>query len=261
RMAELGVDHLYLDARALGERVLTSRFPTVLAGCRAAGIDPVTQPIPVRPAAHYSCGGVAADLDGETSLPGLFAVGEVACTGVHGANRLASNSLLEGLVAGSNLATRLREDLPARRTRAAADVPSAGVDPQVRAVLARELVADAGVLRDPAGLEVLAGLLASTGPTTGHALPGRAAWEATNLHALSTVLVDAAIRREESRGCHRRSDVRAERRDWQVHVDTVVDAPQAPVVGLRPRLTGLGAGTTGAGPAGTARVAGKAAVR
>lgn len=256
RMAELGVDHLYLDARGLGEDVLTARFPTVLAGCRAAGVDPVTAPIPVRPAAHYSCGGVAADLDGVTSLPGLYAVGEVACTGVHGANRLASNSLLEGLVAGSNLAGLLRADLPPRQAADTAARSAAGVDPAVRAVLAREMVADAGVLRDPDGLEVLAGLLASTGPSTRHAQPGRAAWEVTNLHALSTVLVDAAVRREESRGCHRRSDVRADRDDWLVHVDTQVDGDGVPVVGLRQRRTPLGAElpTAAAVPAAGARV-------
>ncbi|MCG2803486.1 MAG: L-aspartate oxidase [Cellulomonas sp.] len=242
RMAELGVDHLYLDARALGEQVLTARFPTVLAGCRAAGVDPVTMPIPVRPAAHYSCGGVAADLDGVTSLPGLFAVGEVACTGVHGANRLASNSLLEGLVAGSNLAVLLREDLPARRPRTGAYAPAAGVDPGVRPVLAREMVADAGVLRDPDGLEVLAGLLASTGPATGHALPGRAAWEATNLHALSTVLVDAAVRRTESRGCHRRTDADGPDDAWRAHIDTTVATTSVPVAGLDQRMVAVGAG-------------------
>src|SRR6478609_5608074 len=107
RMVETGDPCVYLDARGING--FASRFPTVTAACRAAGIDPTRQPIPVVPGAHYSCGGVVTDVYGRTELPGLFAAGEVARTGMHGANRLASNSLLEGLVVG------------ARAGRAAAD--------------------------------------------------------------------------------------------------------------------------------------------
>ena len=100
-MAATGELCMYLDISPLKGRLdIEARFPTVLATCRAAGLEPLRQPIPVVPAAHYFCGGVAVDLDGRASLPGLFAVGEVSCTGVHGANRLASTSLLEGLVWG-----------------------------------------------------------------------------------------------------------------------------------------------------------------
>jgi len=100
-MAATGEPCMYLDLEPLKARLdLEARFPTVLAACRKAGLEPLSQPIPVVPAAHYFCGGVAVDLDGRASLPGLFAVGEVSCTGVHGANRLASSSLLEGLVWG-----------------------------------------------------------------------------------------------------------------------------------------------------------------
>ncbi len=115
RMAELGVDHLYLDARHLGEEKLLRRFPTIVAGCRSAGVDPVTEPIPVAPAAHYACGGVRSDMAGRTSLLGLYVVGEVACTGVHGANRLASNSLLEAMVVARRLARLLSTEPPALR--------------------------------------------------------------------------------------------------------------------------------------------------
>src|SRR4051812_8849690 len=97
-LAETGAECVYLDATALLD--LPNRFPTVFAACRAAGIDPTAEPIPVTPAAHYSCGGVVTDLDGRTAVAGLYAAGEVARTGLHGANRLASNSLLEGLVMG-----------------------------------------------------------------------------------------------------------------------------------------------------------------
>src|SRR6185437_10205332 len=91
-------------ARHFGARMWERRFPTILAACRAHGIDPVTEPIPVAPAAHYASGGVRTDLRGRTTVPGLYACGEVACTGVHGANRLASNSLLEGLVFAERIA-------------------------------------------------------------------------------------------------------------------------------------------------------------
>jgi L-aspartate oxidase len=97
-MQEQGVDHLWLDLRPVGEARLERQFPTILGRCRALGLDPLRQPLPVAPAAHYWMGGVATDLDAATTVTGLYAVGEVACTGVHGANRLASNSLMECLV-------------------------------------------------------------------------------------------------------------------------------------------------------------------
>ena len=104
-------DHVFLDATSIGPGMV-ERFPTIVARCREAGIDPVTEPIPVAPAAHFACGGVRARLDGTTSVPGLFAVGEVAATGVHGANRLASNGVTEGLVAGRVVAELLADALP-----------------------------------------------------------------------------------------------------------------------------------------------------
>ena len=110
----------FLDARAAVGDAFPERFPTVFDACRAHGLDPRRQPIPVAPAAHYHMGGVATDLDGRTSVPGLWAAGEVACTGVHGANRLASNSLLEALVFGARVARSLAEALPHLRRSARA---------------------------------------------------------------------------------------------------------------------------------------------
>ena len=98
RMLEQDVDHLWLDATGLEH--FDERFPTIAAAVRQVGLDPATDWLPIAPAAHYQCGGIVTDLDGATSLPGLWAAGEVACTGIHGANRLASNSLLEGMVFG-----------------------------------------------------------------------------------------------------------------------------------------------------------------
>ncbi len=116
RMEETGADHVWLDARHFGEDKWRTRFPTILASCLDHGIDPVHDLIPVAPASHYVSGGVRADLYGRTSVPGLYACGEVAWTGVHGANRLASNSLLEGLV----FARRIADDLEARLSRGSA---------------------------------------------------------------------------------------------------------------------------------------------
>jgi L-aspartate oxidase len=103
-MKRTGADCVYLDMTALNPGFLADRFPTILETCRGFGIDIRTEPIPVVPACHYFCGGVKVDLEGRTTLRGLYAVGEVACTGLHGANRLASNSLLEGLVFASRAA-------------------------------------------------------------------------------------------------------------------------------------------------------------
>jgi len=111
-MAESGESCVYLDLKPVAAKLdLEAHFPNILAACRAEGIEPLKQPIPVVPAAHYFCGGVLVDLDGRTSLEGLFAAGEVACTGLHGANRLASTSLLEGLLWGVRAAEAAAADI------------------------------------------------------------------------------------------------------------------------------------------------------
>ncbi|MFC9649471.1 L-aspartate oxidase [Streptomyces sp. NPDC056937] len=184
RMLEQGAEHMYLDARHFGATMWETRFPTILAACRAHGIDPVTEPVPVAPAAHYASGGVRTDLRGRTTVPGLYACGEVACTGVHGANRLASNSLLEGLVFAERIAADIAANSPAgsgERTavpRAAAasgpaalrpasagpaepagTVPLPLIAPEARAVIQRIMSEGAGVLRSAASLSTAAAAL------------------------------------------------------------------------------------------------------
>jgi L-aspartate oxidase len=199
-----GLDHVWLDARRLGADLLERRFPSIVARCRQAGVDPVTEPVPVVPAAHYASGGVRTDLRGRTSVPGLYACGEVACTGVHGANRLASNSLLEGLVFAGRIGADLAADLPPQADPVPADVRTGLVDPAGREELARQMSAGAGVIRTDASLHAAAKALASV--ATDGVGPRPEAWDATNLHTVSTALVEAAIRREETRGCHWRED-------------------------------------------------------
>ncbi|MGZ4596216.1 MAG: L-aspartate oxidase, partial [Actinomycetes bacterium] len=230
RMAEAPgglTTHLFLDATGLGRRVLEHRFPTVLAACRAAGVDPVTEPIPVAPGAHYACGGVRADLAGRTSVPGLYAVGEVASTGVHGANRLASNSVTEALLAGRRAGELLAARLPCGNE----PVPGTGgptVAAASRAVTAAATSRDAGVLRSPAGLDRLLAHLEAV-PQAPPEEPTLQHVAATALHTVSTLVTVAAQARRESRGCHRRTDVPAPSPRWQRHVTLRLDGDRLQV--------------------------------
>jgi L-aspartate oxidase len=194
-------DHLWLDATGLGRERLEREFPTVTGACRARGIDPVTEPIPVAPGAHYACGGIAADMDGRTSVAGLFAVGEAASTGVHGANRLASNSLVEALIAGRRVGDLVGRDLPPPPVRLRAPVAGRGVSPAARPGLAAAMSRHAGVLRDREGLELLLQMLGQAPPAGGDA--DLAVAEATSLHTVCVLVTVAALARAESRGCHR----------------------------------------------------------
>jgi L-aspartate oxidase len=194
-------DHLWLDATGLGHAVLERDFPTVTAACRARGVDPAADPIPVAPGAHYACGGIRADMAGRTSVAGLYAVGEVASTGVHGANRLASNSLIEALSAGRRAGDLLGQDLPEPSGRLRRPSAGPGVNPAARPALARAMSRHAGVLRDHEELERLQQALGQA-PAAGSRLD-LATVEATNLHAVSVLVAVAALARTESRGCHR----------------------------------------------------------
>lgn len=201
-MAREGTDHVYVDGRALGEETWRVRFPTILHSCRQAGIDPTTDLIPVAPAAHYFCGGVETDLDGATNLDGLYACGEVASSGVHGANRLASNSLLEGLVFAVRIAEAIGRDLPPQREplEVVSEGPDAWlVDPAVVPALQRTMSRDCGGLRGGAGLDRAADQLERLAGRRSEQ-PGLAAWEATNLLCVATAVLGSARVREESRG-------------------------------------------------------------
>jgi L-aspartate oxidase len=207
RLIERDLDHLWLDATAIDE--FPARFPTIWSACRTVHLDPTHDWLPVAPAAHYLSGGVCTDLDGATTLPGLWACGEAACTGVHGANRLASNSLLEGLVFSARAVEAIRdgrdgpEPTGVLRGVVVPDVdhqpfaPPVVPGPSIREELQRVMTRGAGVVRSAEGLERAAAALASM---TGTDL------ETANLLTVSTALVRAATVRRESRGTHTRAD-------------------------------------------------------
>ena len=205
RMNETGRDHVWLDARHLGAEFWERRFPTILATCRSYGVDPVTELIPVSPAQHYASGGVATDMWGRSNLPGLYATGEVACSGVHGANRLASNSLLEGLV----FSRRIAEVLPGELrdlNEPAEDPRTPGVIPEsARTSMQKLMTEQVGVLRSASGLALAAKGLAELSDQRSEAV-GQGEWETTNLVTISTALTAAAAMREETRGSHWRDD-------------------------------------------------------
>jgi L-aspartate oxidase len=235
RMLEQGVDHLWLDATGLENFEL--RFPTIAADLRAAGLDPARDWLPIAPAAHYLCGGVVTDLDGASSLGGLWAAGEVACSGVHGANRLASNSLLEGMV----FAFRVVEAIERGKVEAEAtgamravldgdgspgvirgrpvDEPSVDADggdatdviepaglARLRDRLQRRMTELAGVIRTGSSLQ--AAMKEATAAASAVPWPASspAAAELRNLARLAHAMSFAAMVREESRGAHTRQD-------------------------------------------------------
>ncbi|WP_406628827.1 L-aspartate oxidase [Amycolatopsis sp. WGS_07] len=206
-------DHVFLDATGIPG--FAKRFPTVHAACAALGIDPAVDAIPVTPAAHFACGGVVATVDGRSSVRGLYAAGEVARTGLHGANRLASNSLLEGLVVGQRAAEAVAADLAAgllpdpSRGR----IPERTVAPAAeRDALQRVMSRYAAIGRDADGLAAAGSVLDLS--TVDRPLWTHAAVEDAALTVVAQAMLAAAARRTESRGCHVRTDF-PERNDGQ----------------------------------------------
>lgn len=222
RMLDTRRPHMWLDARHLGAAFWERRFPTILATARSHGIDPVTELIPVAPACHYASGGVRTDLFGRSDVPGLYATGEAACSGVHGANRLASNSLLEGLVFSRRIADVLPGELRPWAEPAIDDRTAGLVAGSARADLQEVMTGRAGVLRSATGLADAAGHLDKLGGVAAET-PDVAAWETTNLLTIAGALVEAAALREETRGSHWREDF-PERDDarWAGHFDVTM---------------------------------------
>jgi L-aspartate oxidase len=218
---------VYLDLTHLNSEKVRKRFPNIYATCMQYNIDIAEELIPIRPAAHYAMGGVRTDLDGRTSVPGLYAAGEVACTGVHGANRLASNSLLEGLVYGARAAIAMSDEpRPAATLASTASLPSPQNNgstketekliQQVQALMWKNVavVREGKTLRQTvAELETIRAALPRTSD--------RRAFEAANILQTGLLIARAALAREESRGAHYRLD-RPEKDDRKFKKHSVI---------------------------------------
>jgi L-aspartate oxidase len=219
RMRDEGSDHVWLDATGIDE--FARRFPTIWHACQAVGLDPTREWLPVAPAAHYLSGGVLADLDGATTMPGLWTCGEAACSGVHGANRLASNSLLDGLVFGARVVAAIsRGRHGPEASGVMADVLASGwsaaprvaeecepIDARQREAIQGTMSSDVGVVRDADGLALAAKSLAALLEGAGAPVePTVAAYEVANVAAVAAAIVTGATARLESRGSHARAD-------------------------------------------------------
>jgi L-aspartate oxidase len=231
RMRETSSKHMWLDARDFGQEKWERRFPTILASLREYGIDPTVDLIPVAPAQHYASGGIRTDSHGRSNVRGLFAVGEVACTGVHGANRLASNSLLEGLVFAARIGDVLAAGIPERHDPVVPSGESAVLAATARRSLQAAMTEGVGVLRSRDSMATTLGVLNAVGETTSDD-PHVQAWETTNLHALATVLTANAKMRKETRGSHWREDFPlTDDAEWKVRLSSHLDQDGVLVTG------------------------------
>ena len=203
QMKERNTPHVWLDATGIKD--FAERFPTINSSCLANGIDPSKQLIPVSPASHYASGGVRVDLVGRTSVPGLYACGETACTGAHGANRLASNSLLEGLVFGTRISSDIAANLPEQEEPINESGHEFLLDPAIKLTLQLAMSQGAGVMRSEQSLQETLTTLLQLGSHESND-PCIEAWEVSNLYLLAVAIVRSALERKESRGSHWRSD-------------------------------------------------------
>jgi L-aspartate oxidase len=213
QMLKSGAHHVWLDVSKVHN--FSERFPNIYQSCIDHGINPDHDLIPVAPAAHYASGGVRVDLAGRSSVPGLYACGETACTGVHGANRLASNSLLEGLVFAARIADDIHLTLRKFKQEEPVMMSSAEflITPEARTAIANAMSMGAGVIRTRSSLEATAQSLEQIGKSLSDK-PCVEAWEVTNLFTLAKVIVASALIREETRGSHWREDFPSESEDW-----------------------------------------------
>lgn len=219
-MKRSGASHVWLDVRHLSH--FEERFPTIYASCKAHGIDPAKDRIPVAPASHYASGGVRVDINGRTSVDGLYACGETACSGVHGANRLASNSLLEGLVFSARIAADI-----AAHPRTPGDLvddrsPSILLNPEDRHLIQESMSRGAGVLRSSDSLVRTSADLTRIEDRTSTE-PCVEAWETTNLFQLAQAILKAALIRQETRGSHWREDFPNPSEQWRKRIVQQLD--------------------------------------
>ena len=205
-MKRTGATHVYLDLTHRQAGFVRGRFPRIYETCLRYGVDFEKQPAPVAPAAHYAMGGVRTDLEGRTSVAGLFAAGEVACTGVHGANRLASNSLLEGVVFGARAGRAMRESAASVRTVPAPEPEGEGAATadETRRVAWEKC----GIVRDGKGLREACEWLAR---------PAAEGSEERNMREVALLIARCALAREESRGAHFRTDYPQKRAEFAKH--------------------------------------------
>jgi L-aspartate oxidase len=236
---------VYLDLSHLDPALVHQRFPGIERVCRGFGLDITRDPIPVRPGAHYMIGGVAVDLAGRTTLPGLWAAGEVTSSGLHGANRLASNSLLEGLVYGASCgrgAATAAQGLPDRfsvppvacrlEPQASEAIDVVDVTNSLRSLMVRRM----GIVRDRAGLEE-AGRAAAfwSRYALGRTFDSRAGWELQNLLTVAQLMIWSALQREESRGVHYRADFpQRNDTDWRRQLICPPQLPEVPAAHTGP---------------------------
>jgi len=213
-MARTGTSHVLLDLTHLDSGFLRRRFPRIFDTCLHYGIDISCDPVPVRPAAHYAMGGIRTDLEGRASLARLFAAGEVAATGVHGANRLASNSLLEGVVFGARAGRAMREWVGRPHARRGAGEPFAA--PAGSALEFRRIAWDqCGIVRCGDGLRRAIQLLEPDTPRPAEFTLERA--EARNIREVALLIARCGLAREESRGAHFRTDFPVKRAEFEKH--------------------------------------------
>lgn len=217
QMRNQGSSHVWLDGRHMSEEMWQRRFPTIFTSCLAHGVNPARDLIPVAPAAHYASGGVRVDLDGRTSIDRLYACGETACTGVHGANRLASNSLLEGLVFAARIADHIASNIGVQKQPDENQEFVSAVEASVRPEIAETMSHGAGVLRSVESLQETLQRLDELSAKEAAAVDVDV-WQSSNLLLLAQSIATAAKIRQETRGSHWREDFPETEESWRKRI-------------------------------------------